>query len=179
MNSSAIARRLGGVTGAVAVSVLMSLSDHSAATEAVGKYNMRIIGGPAHIALFESGDYQATVQHVEMSPITYSTVFSHAINLCVAYTLAQDFGSAEAACDRAVTLTRRQMRLRYGGKAAKGMLAVALSNRGVLNALLQQKVAASADFTEASKIDRRASPASENLVRLDQGPAMAVATVSP
>jgi len=75
-------------------------------------------------------------------------------NLCVAYTLSGDFGRARANCDRAVDFSYPP--------------GLAMNNRGVLQALSGDLVAAAADFAAAKGRNESVEAAHYNSKRLDE-----------
>lgn len=95
-------------------------------------------------------------------------------NLCVAYTKSGNIEAAEVACEEAVTAAKtfrkvRRSELSYEtpAQARARYLAVALSNRGVLNAVKGNLEAARADFDAALAQQSRISFVRANIEKLE------------
>jgi hypothetical protein len=98
-----------------------------------------------------------------------------ATNLCVAYTATGAFPDARDACDRAVEIARREDAL-AGSRIPSGTATSrALSNRGVLRALIGDSAGAAEDFRAASKLANAWPAAGRNLAHLESSPAHRVA----
>lgn len=90
-------------------------------------------------------------------------------NLCVAYMAAKDLSSASVACDAAVrtSTANRALRNLWSTKRARNNdRAVALLNRGVLNALNGDIDSAREDFSASARLDSRLDAPRANLSRL-------------
>ena len=95
-------------------------------------------------------------------------------NLCVAYTKSGNIEAAEVACEEAVTAAKtfhkvRRSELSYETptQARARYLAVALSNRGVLNAVKGDLDAARADFDAALAQHSRVAFVRANIEKLE------------
>ena len=98
-------------------------------------------------------------------------------NRCVSLTLAKDFDEAITACDLAVASVEVAAppagdlyRPRASARVGK---AIALTNRGVLHALIGDHESAEADFVAAAGMTKRLTAAEENLEKLRLKDAMA------
>jgi hypothetical protein len=98
-----------------------------------------------------------------------------ATNLCVAYTATGAFPDAREACDRAVDLARREDSLSVGRIPSGTAASRALSNRGVLRALVGDSAGAASDFRAAAKLANAWPAAGRNLAHLESSPAHRVA----
>jgi hypothetical protein len=99
-----------------------------------------------------------------------------ATNLCVAYTVTGAFAEARGACDRAVDLARREDAAASGRFSSETATSRALSNRGVLRAMLGDTAGAAGDFREASKLHDAWIAAERNLAHLESWPKDRVAS---
>lgn len=95
-------------------------------------------------------------------------------NLCVAYTKSGNIGAAEVACEEAVVAAKtfrkvRRSELSYEtpAQARARYMAIALSNRGVLNAVKGDLKAARADFDAALAQQARVSSVRTNIEKLE------------
>lgn len=87
------------------------------------------------------------------------------LNLCVSYTMLNDFARARLACQRAVNAAlanKQQVEGRIGDLISDD-LAKAYSNRGVLRAMSDDFVGARQDFEKAGRLDRSSKFYSANL----------------
>lgn len=78
-------------------------------------------------------------------------------NLCVAYTLNQQYTDAAPYCEQAVEIS---------SSSDSTKLAMALTNRGVLSAITGNLTNAVKDFERASSLDAGIDVPAENLSRL-------------
>jgi len=121
------------------------------ATAATGPFKMALPeNGPAADAI-KAGQYQQALEQIAHID---SDLFSKQISLCVAHTQLSQFSQAEQACSQAIVTVRR-----LEGESAttkREMRALAFSNRGVTRLLLQDPVAALADFEQADALSSTA-----------------------
>ena len=86
-------------------------------------------------------------------------------NLCVAYALAEDLGSAEEACGKALSAGARSF-FWSGPSLQRRDRAVAYSNRGVVRAMAGDREGALSDFRRALELQGTLDAAVQNLARL-------------
>ena len=136
-------------------------------------YEMAFFSDSDHGGRIESGRYEQAIEKINAKP--GSGVALHAkTNLCVAYTKSGNIEAASIACEEAVVAaktfrkirrsehafeTPAQMRARY--------LAITLSNRGVLKAVMGDLEAARADFDAALAQEARLSSVQINIEKLE------------
>ena len=165
--------RVGGVAR-----VLCALSLAAACTPALsdtGKanYDMAFFTDSAQGSMILSGKYEMAIQKIT-TKVHRDDSLHVKTNLCVAYTKAGDIEAAEAACEAAVTAAKNFRKVRRSGfavetpaQARARFMAIALSNRGVLNAVKGDFEAARADFDAALTQQARVPSIRTNLEKLD------------
>lgn len=110
------------------------------------------------------GDYESAIAGIVARK--NSGGFSASNNLCVAYTKTRKLSEAEQACEKALRKSKTASGLRYDLAREKDY-AVALSNRGVVRALLGDTEGARQDFERAAKVTDVVTAPAENLALLD------------
>ena len=136
-------------------------------------YEMAFFTDSAEGSKILSGSYQKAIDKITQK-IHGDDSLHVKTNLCVAYTKAGDIAAAEAACDAAVVAAKSFRKVRRSGFAVETSsqvrsryMAIALSNRGVLNAVKGNFAAARADFDAALAQQARVSSVHANLQKLD------------
>lgn len=172
MNELQTIDRVGGIA-----KMLCALSLAVACTPAwsdAGKasYEMAFFTDSAQGSKILSGNYEKAIEKITTrvhgdDPLHVKT------NLCVAYTKAGEIAAAEAACDAAVAAAKTFRKVRRSGLALETpaqirarYMAIALSNRGVLNAVKGNLQAARADFDAALAQQARVPSVRTNLEKL-------------
>ncbi len=122
-------------------------------------------GGPEIMA----GDYAAAIAAAKcgVSGFDSTSLLVGATNLCVAYTVRRAFEKAVTACNEAVTLAASEESDLLGRPHEGPASAKALSNRGVLRALMGRPAAAAADFHKAMALGGSWPAPSRNLAHLE------------
>lgn len=89
-------------------------------------------------------------------------------NLCAAYIVAKNVEEARDVCEAAVKIGNRRVRDAsvWSAYSLRRNFAVALTNRGVLNALVGETDAAARDFEKAARMNRTMEEPRANLERL-------------
>lgn len=158
--------------------VLCALSLAAACTPAwsdTGKanYEMAFFSDSAHGSKIQSGKYDQAVEKIT-AKVHGSGSLQVKTNLCVAYTKAGDIAAAESACDAAVAAAKTFRKIRRSSFAVETAaqtraryVAIALSNRGVLNAVKGKFEAARADFDAALAQQARVPSVRANIEKLD------------
>ncbi len=105
-------------------------------------------------------------------------------NRCVAYTAMHELEAARKACNDAVleaqtNLTHLPVSMSWSRSDYRDYLAVAYSNRAVLNWLLNDGAAAKEDLKKAASVSPRAEFVARNLTALQSHAAVAQVTVLP
>ena len=135
-------------------------------------YEMAFFQDHAQGSKILNGKYDQAIE-----TITTKADAGHALhvktNLCVAYTKSGKIEAAEVACEEAVIAAKTFRKVRRSdlsyetpAQARARFLAVALSNRGVLNAVKGDLVAARADFDAALAQRSRFSSVRANIEKL-------------
>jgi len=139
------------------------------------RYTMTVIKDESQGRRVLEGDYDAAIDRITAARHGSRDPFSSQTNLCVAYTKAGYLDKADEACNAAVAIVRerRQSQPRtsstftYIDAGIRADLAVALSNRGVLNAARGDTDKALADFRASLELDAGLSAPAINIARLD------------
>ncbi len=141
-------------------------------------YVMAVVSNDAHGRRVTSGRYEQAIQRITHGGQRTRAKFADQNNLCVAYAKTVEMEKAVAACDSAVEQVRKRAKRAmrstdpFGARkqAFKNDLSMALSNRGVLRAVVGQTDLARQDFVAAIELQSRVSYVAEkNLDRLEQG----------
>lgn len=114
-----------------------------------------------------AGKYAQAIEKITANG-GFADVFFDNTNLCVAYTKSGDVDNAALACDAALEEIRSQRFVRAQEKTYRKYLALALSNRGVVHALIGDIELARQDFVEALGLNAEGSAAEINLARLSE-----------
>lgn len=138
------------------VALAILLSDIAFAEPVPDAYRVMVISDQAYGEMLLAGNYEDAIAGIEARERRVSR-FATSNNLCAAYTVTKNVILAKSACNTAVRLSRRTPRDR----------AVALTNRGVLNALIGDEAAAREDFEEAIRFRARIRQPVDNLARLE------------
>jgi hypothetical protein len=122
-------------------------------------------------------DYAGAIKTASLAkrPTSATDPLVGATNLCVAYTATGAFPEARSACDLAVEISRREDALSPGRLPSGTASSRALSNRGVLRALIGDSTGAASDFRAAAKVANAWPAARRNLAHLESSPAHRVA----
>lgn len=122
-------------------------------------------------------DYAGAIKTASITKLPTSVMdpLVGATNLCVAYTATGAFPEARGACDLAVEISRKEDALSSGRFPSGTATSRALSNRGVLRALVGDSAGAANDFRAAAKLANAWPAARRNLAHLESSPAHRVA----
>ena len=137
------------------------------------RYQMAVFSDVAHGTKVLSGDYDQAITKIHTGSRSADELHTQT-NLCVAYVKSGDVDAAEKACEEAVLAAKSlgsatlpsfigvspaQRRARY--------LAIALSNRGVVKAVLGDLEAARKDFADAMAQSSGIATVKANLERIE------------
>lgn len=125
---------------------------------------MTVIEDQAHGDQLIQGDYDEAILKLVAQKDKHG--FSASNNLCVAYTKTNKLPEAERACSQAL----KRSKTTYGSwydSAKKTDYAVALSNRGVIRALVGDTEGARRDFKRAMTFTQDVTAPADNLAVLD------------
>ena len=128
-------------------------------------FEMTVVKDAAFGRKVMDGELDAAIKSIEASTARPAQAFFAQNNLCVAYTKRGQFGDAAKACDAAIakTLAGRQLKAAENAPAERRYAAIALSNRGVLRALMGKEAGAEADFSAAVELKARVGAPKRNL----------------
>jgi hypothetical protein len=135
-------------------------------------------GGRALLA----GDYNTAQQELGAHHQTLD-VETAATNRCVVYTLTRQIEAAHAACDKAVREAQQEIAslpvsLSWARSDYRDYLALAYTNRAVLNWVANDSAAAQSDLKKAAAVSPNASFVARNLSALQNHAAVAQVSVS-
>lgn len=128
-------------------------------------FEMTVVSDEAYGREVMAGELDVAIKRIETSNKRRTDDFFAHNNLCVAYTKNGQFSDAEKACDAAIAKTRseRQLRASDYSQVDRRYAAMALSNRGVLRALMGEKQRAAEDFSAAVDLKARIGAPRRNL----------------
>ncbi|MEM9208261.1 MAG: tetratricopeptide repeat protein [Pseudomonadota bacterium] len=161
------ARKRQLISSVLALLLIGSATAHSHETDT--HFEMTVIRNAAFGSKIAAGQTQFAIDKIEAARSRPKDRFFVKNNLCVAYTMTSDFDKAASECDAAVEAVQSKARhlddidsviyARY--------TAMALSNRGVLRAMLGQPDKARTDFEQARKLPVSFSASRKNLEHLN------------
>lgn len=153
-----------GILGAVQGGALLAGSVVAQAADQPNKFVMTAyvngVGGENIV----NGNYQAAIEQTQRAESTDTTTAS---NQCVAYTMSAQFTAARTACDTAVVSARQDAWALPGTQLwdqqrKQQNLAIAYSNRSVLDWLSHDNAAAHRDLSRAGSADPGIAVVSQN-----------------
>jgi hypothetical protein len=129
------------------------------------------------------GDYSLAVQQLHLDAHSRNSD-SVDTNRCVALAVTHQLEAAREACDAAVHDARRQLTTLpsnelWARSSYRDYLAIAYSNRAVVNWLSNDSAGAQADLKKAAAVAPKAAFVSRNLTALQSHAAVAQVTVAP
>ena len=163
------------ITGALAKSGLAH-----AGTPAADLYGVVVIEDAAYGELLTARDADGAIAGISRRLQGNRHGFAELNNLCVAYIISKDISSASPVCERAVGLGERKSRSASAWNIAQRNreYAIALTNRGVLEALTGDHYEAERDFVRASRLFRSLPQPRDNLSRLERKSSLVVGQAS-
>jgi len=172
MNNIGSSRKGKIVFAAIIASFLTSAAHAETRTS---PFEMMVVSDSSHGKTVLSGSYDSAIQKLSTAK---TADFAKYTNLCVAYTKSKNLERATEACQGAVSLAeekalrkvskRRQSDLEH--RNTQRNYAMALSNRGVLSAVMGDLDQAERDFTAAMELKTRNKRVKNNLARLSYMP---------
>lgn len=136
-------------------------------------YEMAFFSDTAQGSKIQTGEFEQAIEKIN-AKTKKSNALHAKTNLCVAYTKSGNVEKATVACEEAVTAAKTFRKVRRSDLAIQTpaqirarYLAVALSNRGVLKAVMGDLDAARADFDAALAQEARVSSVRVNIEKLD------------
>ncbi len=160
--------------------LLLTSASSLAQQESSSAYQMAVIRDEAYGRVMLSGDYETGIAKISSYNKKREKTFAASNNLCVAYTLTQQFDDAAPACEAALTTSERYAR--HGSSPFRQQTtrdqAIAYSNRGVLRAVTGDFDGARQDFEFAAKVNADLDTAAANLKWLGSRQATAASSLS-
>lgn len=149
------------------LAVVVAILPRAALGNELNGYMMSIQVNAPGIEHLRAGDYRKAVaasRSVLAEPGWRAAAYN---NICVAYTILQDYQRAGNACAKVVKILRATQARRRGSlRSDPASLAMAYSNRGVLRALTDDLQGAGQDFAKARKYATRAGQYEHNFALL-------------
>lgn len=124
----------------------------AATSNELNGYMMSIHADAPGVEHLRAGDYRKAIAAARLVLAEPGWQAAAHNNMCVSYTILQDYDRARYACGKAVKILRNAMsRQRTGKRQYTKSLAMAYSNRGVFRALTDKLQGANSDFLKAQK----------------------------
>lgn len=173
MKNPSLSERVGKIAGPICVLSLALASAPAWSGPEQVRYEMSVFSDAAYGTKILAGKYKQAIGKIS-SKTSSRYELQRKTNLCVAYTKSGAIELAESACEAAVVAARvikaqkssammrdasRETRDRY--------VAIALSNRGVVNAVKGDLEMARKDFDAALELSSELSSVHANLERLE------------
>ena len=129
-----------------------------------------------------SGDYNTALGQLQQRHVLKNETTS--TNRCVAYVVTRQLESARVACDEAVRDAQQEIAsmpvsMSWARSDYRDYLALAYSNRAVLNYLANDKTAAQSDLKKAAAVAPKAAFVARNQTALQSRGAVAQVSVVP
>ena len=154
----------------IAVMTWLLASAAAMAEAPAAVYTLATIEDAAFGAKILAGDYTQAIDKIaargESTLSDEQDRFFRNTNLCVAHTMLGEFEDAKAVCDAAVIEVTNAKQIKRFVK--RRYLSIALSNRGVMYAVMGDAALARQDFVAAIESGRRVAVAKTNLGRLEE-----------
>ncbi len=139
-------------------------------------YSVSVIRDAAYGQLILDEEYDAAIEELEQVETRGLDAFYAATNLCIAYLKTGALPEAQANCDKAVQEIEAVLETRVSNhglypetqRNRRAFLAIALTNRGVVQALDGKDVLAEADFVAAIEVRSRLDQPETNFEHFSQ-----------
>ena len=139
-------------------------------------YSVSVIKDAAYGALILDENYEAAIKELEQVEAEGLEAFYAATNLCIAYLKTGELPEAKENCDIAVqeietvldTWVPNHALYPENQRQRRGFLAIALTNRGVVQAVDGNESLAKADFLAATQVRSRLDQPEANLAHFSQ-----------
>ncbi|MDH3620504.1 MAG: hypothetical protein OER91_06425 [Gammaproteobacteria bacterium] len=139
-------------------------------------YIMTVYSNMAHGEKILDGSENKAISKLARGDNQRAGYLEGQINLCVAYTKAKEVERATEACDSAIELSLKDQKRRkrttsfgrYSIRVAETGRAIALTNRGVLHAIVGEAAQARAKFEMAMELQSTEQSAKTNLALLER-----------
>lgn len=138
--------KLGGT-----LALMLMASGSFLASASTNGYKMVLIEDTPGAAALQAGQFDQGINETLNSSAEVDN-FSRQMSLCVGFTKSGQLQQAATACDNAVTAAQQFHHVSSSEK--REMRAYALTNRGVLQLLQNNNLAALADFKRAAELNR-------------------------
>lgn len=154
--------------GSVLLAVASVLPLNAVAENSRTSYEILVVVNRASGDLVAKGKYQRAIDRIAGKPNAYP--FATETNLCVAYSMLEEFDEAASHCDDAIQLAEKAANSvrnsRKRREEATDKWAHAYSNRGVLRAMRGDTNGATADFKSALALRADMGAPAHNLALL-------------
>ena len=173
LNNRAITLLRMSSTVAILLAGMATAQGHETKTS----FEMIVVSDAAYGKQIKSGQTALAIEKIEATPVRSSQKFFAKNNLCVAYTMTGDFAKAMAECNAAIETIQAQATFLDDLESVINAryTAMALSNRGVLQAMLGETDLARSDFEKAKQLPVRNTASRRNLEHLNVRTAQASA----
>jgi hypothetical protein len=157
------------ILGAVQGGALLAGTTAAQAADHPDKFVMTAFTNAAGGENILNGNYQAAIEQTRYAESTDTPTAS---NQCVAYTMSGQFAAAQSACDTAVSSAREDLRKLapaqlWDEQRRAQNLAIAYSNRAVLDWLSHDNAAAHRDLSKAGSAAPGTAVVSQNMTALN------------
>jgi hypothetical protein len=168
---------------ALAAALLAGATAHAA--DSPPTFELTVFSNGAAGTALVSGDYNSAVQelnaHAHVDALDTDSLNT---NRCVAYSLTRQLEAARAACDAAVreaqqAISSLPVSMSWARSDYRDYLALAYSNRAVLNWLSNNESAAQADLKKAAAVAPKADFVARNLTALQNHSTVAQVSLVP
>ena len=166
---------------ALAAALLVGSAAHAA--DEPRTFELTAFSNGAAGASLASGDYNTAVRELSAHTISLDRDLA-TTNRCVAYTVTRQMEAARSACDTAVREAQQAIislpvSMAWARSDYRDNLALAYSNRAVLNWIANDTGAAQSDLKKAAAADPKASFVARNLTALQSHSTVAQVAVTP
>jgi len=164
------------VAGALSAAALAAHADGTAPKAVLSGYTDGVAG-----ASLMAGDYRAVIDQLGAHGLSYaSDELSASTNLCVAYIMTRQWTAAHAVCDEAIRIARLEPHdsLLFAWKMHDFNVALAYSNRAVLDWLEARRERTASDLAHAQALSPDAQFVTQNTVALATADSASTATAA-
>jgi hypothetical protein len=161
--------RKASATAATVLLATLSLAGAAQAADAKKPFVLTAFVNGAGGKSLMSGGYELALKQIHSARHNSILASTVPTNMCVAHTMLRHWTDAKAACDAAITTAlRSRPRSSYGAalsemKDHETTVAIAYSNRAVVNWLSKEAVAAAEDLAQAHKLAPDARFVAQNM----------------
>lgn len=173
MNTLSLSKRIGKTVKPICMLSLALASAPAWSEPEQARYEMSVFSDAAYGTKILAGKYKQAIGKIS-SRTSSRNELQRKTNLCVAYTKSGEIELAESACEEAVVAAKVMKAHRSPSglsdssqKTHNRFVAIALSNRGVINAVKGDLESARKDFDAALQLSSALASVRANLERLE------------